>query len=107
MTTDENTPTPRRPGRRGFLKGVGASALATAAAVFGRPGAAQAVQAACCSLAVPPGSWSTCSNASDRYIWQCTQVTPYGVCYRYQCCDAGKTPWGTWTISAWRNVGIC
>lgn len=107
MSSDDTQPAPRRSGRRGFLKGVGASALATAAAVFGRPDAAQAYQVACCSLAVPPSSWSSCSSRSDRYIWSCTKATPYGVCYRYQCCDAGKTPYGTWTVSAWRNVGIC
>jgi hypothetical protein len=107
LTDDDRSSAPRRPGRRGFLKGVGASALATAAAVFGRPDAAQAYQYACCSLAVPASSWSSCANMSDRYIWTCTQAAPHGTCYRYQCCDAGKTPWGTWTVSSWRNVGIC
>lgn len=107
MSTDDSRPARPRTGRRGFLKGIGASALATSAVVFGAQRPAQAYTAACCNLAVPPSSWSTCANKSDKWIWSCTKSTPYGVCYRYQCCEAGKTPWGTNTISAWRNVGIC
>jgi len=107
MAPADQRPTPRRWGRRGFLKGAGASALATAAVVFGKQSAAQAqVQAACCFLERPPSSWSYCYDHRD-YIWACTKYTPYGVCYRYECCEAACSPYGTCAYSAYRNVGIC
>jgi hypothetical protein len=108
MSTNENVPAPRKSGRRSVLKGIGASALATATVVFGTTKAAQAASQACCHLSNPPGgAWSTCANASDKWIWTCTQATPYGACYRYGCCEAGHTPYGTNTISAWSEIGIC
>jgi hypothetical protein len=93
------------------LKAIGASALATAAVVFGRAEAAQA-NYACCALRASPSSWSSCANGSNVYIWQCTQTTPYGVCYRYECCEANwksypHYPYYCCGISAWRQVGIC
>ncbi|HEY8472610.1 MAG TPA: hypothetical protein VIL37_08235 [Natronosporangium sp.] len=106
MSTDNSRPI-RRTGRRGFLKGIGASALATSAVVFGTQRAAQAYTVGCCNLALPPSSWSTCNSKSDKWIWSCRHTAPHGTCYRYQCCEAGYTPWGTSTISAWRNAGIC
>jgi hypothetical protein len=113
MATDESRNTsPTEPERqrarlprRGFLRGVGASALATAAVVFGLGRPAEAVQVGCCHLGSSAGAWSTCASRSDRYIWRCRMWTPYGACYRaYECCDAGRTPWGTWTISAARQI---
>jgi hypothetical protein len=107
MAKGDDRPTKGRLGRRGFMKGVGASALGTAAMVFGTPRAAQAYTVQCCHLAVPPSGWNDCASRSDRYIWKCNKAQPHGTCYRFECCDGGKTPWGTWTVSAWRQVGIC
>jgi hypothetical protein len=115
MTTEDHPaadkPAGRAFGRRGLFRAAGASALATAATVFGRPGAAHAYTVACCNLRTSPSSWNTCYYGSDRYIWSCTKSTPYGVCYRYQCCEADwkQTPWGSYYggVSAWRNVGQC
>lgn len=107
MASPGKQSTPRRWGRRNFLKGAGASALATAAVVFGKQGTAHAVvKAACCNLAGPPGSWNSCYNYQD-YIWKCTYLTPYGTCYRYECCEGGCSPYGTCSYSAYRNIGIC
>ncbi len=104
MATADRQPAPRRWGRRNFLKGVGASALATAAVVFGTQSPAQAY--ACCHLASPAKPWKECYSRR-QYIWSCTHPTPYGTCYRYQCCEAGCSPYGTCSYSAYRNVGIC
>ena len=76
---------PQRPkmGRRNILRGIGASALATSAVVFGTSKAASAGNYACCNLVYPPSSYSTCRN-SKNYTWYCqwTQTVGCGCCER-------------------------
>lgn len=107
MTTPAGKPGSKW-GRRGLLKGFGASALATAAVVFGSPGRAEAhgVHRACCHLVLSPSTWSLCANASDNYIWSCNYSPVHYICTRYQCCEA-FTPYGTVSRSAYRSVGSC
>jgi hypothetical protein len=75
-------------GRRRLLAGAGASGLAAAMTVFGRPGAALAANYRCCNLAIhPPNiSMSSCKNVSQEkwtyYVWTCT-----GGGYRCSCCE--------------------
>lgn len=104
---EEERRPPGRVGRRGFLKGIGASALATAAVVFGAGRAAHAYTVGCCHLWNPPSSWTNCAGKADRYIWTC-YVRTSPTCDRpYQCCEAGKKPYGGWTWSAYRVIAGC
>jgi len=76
-----------RVGRRWFLSGLGASGLASAAAVFGfTPSASALVSAGCCNLCCSPShSVSTCESGS-HYVWQCSE-SYYLFC---NCCEHGS-----------------
>jgi hypothetical protein len=117
MSTSANHATPgkgtasRWRGRRGLLKGVGASALATAAVVFGKPdqAAAHGVHRACFHLVLQPTDWSRCANPNNwpsPYIWSCTHCPVSHCCMQYQCCEA-PTPTGTVWASAYRVSRGC
>lgn len=71
-------------GRRRVLKVVGASGLATAAALFGRtPAASAGTEHGCCVLATAKHkSWSYCA-ARATYIWSCTHT----VSMWCRCCE--------------------
>lgn len=88
---------PQRPkvGRRGILWGIGASALATSAAVFGTGNAASAAVYGCCHLVFPPSSYSTC-RANRNYTWYCQATATRGC----GCCER-KNANGTIIASAY------
>jgi hypothetical protein len=69
--------------RRGFLRGVAASGLATAIAWFGGGLTAEAANWYCCTLAVSPPNmdYGYCSLHGE-YDWYCTDGT--WQCY---CCE--------------------
>jgi hypothetical protein len=73
-----------RVGRRGVLQGIGVSALATSAVVFGSSSQASAhhLHYACCHLIYHPTSYSACRNAHN-YTWYC-QTSPTRGC---GCCE--------------------
>jgi hypothetical protein len=89
-------------GRRGLLKGAGASALATSAVMFGTPGRAEAdyKHYACCHLYLHPTSWSYCVSGYN-YIWGCTWSNGRS----YQCCERYHTM-GWVERSAYRTIGV-
>lgn len=76
-------------GRRGFLRGIGAGGLATAATVFGfAPSASAVVRVGCCTICCSPThSLSECETG-NYYVWTCTNST-IGTCY---CCEHGRNP---------------
>lgn len=82
---------PRRwiPGRRGFLAGVGASGLATAATIFGQATPASAlVNAGCCNLCFSPSHSVSQCETGTYYVWSC----PYGSEFLYcNCCEHGTS----------------
>ncbi|MBC6460705.1 hypothetical protein [Actinomadura sp. HBU206391] len=87
-----------RLGRRRFMAGVGAGGLATAAVVFGRPGAAQAGALLypynCCSLCFAPSiTVAACKGYSGHYLWYCDNGPSRLHC---QCCEtkSGGCPSG-------------
>jgi hypothetical protein len=83
-----------RLGRRRFMTGVGASGLATAAVVFGRPGTAHAYTHYCCNLCFAPSiSLSSCQSYSGHYTWYCDSGPSRPHCY---CCEtmSGGCPSG-------------
>jgi hypothetical protein len=90
VTDSESTGAARRTpiGRRRLLAGAGASGLAAAITVFGRPGAAFADNYHCCNLIFSPPniSMSSCKNVSQEkfsnYIWVCNRNG-----YRCSCCE--------------------
>ncbi len=60
--------------RRRILGGIGASGLAAAGVVFGRPTAAYAVKTGCCNTCHKPSiSVSKCRTYGGHYLWACTQ----------------------------------
>jgi len=78
-------------GRRRLLGGAGASALAAAVAVFGRPGPASALVAfGCCQLFFHPTlTLAACKtdNAKQKithYVWTCSQG---GTGFTCSCCE--------------------
>lgn len=79
-----NASSAQSPGRRRFLSGIGATGLATSAAVFGSGATARASNYQCCNLAIyPPNvSYEYCSNHAN-YIWACT----VGCCLHCMCCE--------------------
>lgn len=101
MTDSDTTGAVRRTriGRRRLLAGAGASGLAAAVTVFGRPDAALAAYYRCCNLVFSPPniSMSSCKNVSQEkftyYIWTCS-----GGGYRCSCCE--HKVYGTTTGSA-------
>lgn len=103
MSTTPSKPS-RRWARRGFLKTVGASALGTAAVVFGTPGQASATyKYECCNLMFRPSiTYSQCRNSYDNYIWSCSA----GGCRTCSCCEA-KTPYGSTWASAYTCGNYC
>jgi len=75
--------------RRRFLGVVGASGLATAAAVFSRSSPALAANYGCCNLQYPDGprrvSYATCKTYGERYDWLCWRDSQHkSYC---QCCE--------------------
>lgn len=99
------TATKRSWGRRGFLKGVGASALGTAAVVFGTPDSAAAHynHYGCCHLVLTASSYSRCRDSGNRYIWSCSYS---GQCRTCLCCEA-MTPYGSIWASAYSCGPYC
>jgi hypothetical protein len=85
-----------RLGRRGFLWGLGAGALATAAVVFGAArGATAAPNTGCCVWHGGSGTFEQCAARPGRYIWRCQIKTPWGTCVEArECCDADRKPYG-------------
>jgi hypothetical protein len=102
VTDSDTTGAVRRTriGRRRLLAGAGASGLAAAVTVFGRPGAALAANYGCCNLVYSPPniSMSSCKNVSQEkftyYLWKCT-TSSGRTCY---CCE--HKVYGTTTGSA-------
>lgn len=76
-------------GRRGFLAGIGASGLATAATLFGQATPAYAtVPAGCCNLCFKPShSLSQCETGT-YYMWACAYNSDFLFCY---CCEHGTS----------------
>ncbi len=103
FTRERTTPEggPREPMRRRFLGGVGATGLATAAVIFGRPEAAQAAVAwRCCHLCKSPSiSIASCKNYSGHYLWYCNAEARI----QCQCCEtkSGGCPSGV------KSAGTC
>jgi len=75
------------PGRRRFLKRVGAGGLIVAAATFGRSAPAYAAGCGCCNLQhCPPNiAYQTCA-AKAAYSWRC-YYSVGSVPYQCQCCE--------------------
>src|SRR5215217_4780120 len=72
--------------RRRVLGGIGASGLAVAGAVFGRPGAAHAtVRTGCCNTCHAPSiSVAKCKTYGGHYIWGCQQTSAISCL----CCES-------------------
>jgi hypothetical protein len=91
-----------RVGRRRFMTGVGASGLATAAVVFGRPGEALASYPLnCCNLCYAPSiSVASCKGYSGHYLWRCDNGAGTIHC---ECCEtkSGGCPSGV------KSAGNC
>lgn len=107
MTT-HNEPAESRNGRasvrrRRFLGGLGASGLATAAAVFGGARAANAYTAGCCALAYSPTmSVSQCVSNARYYMWTCSNPQyPGDRLHACDCCEAENSS-GQYYASAFR-----
>jgi hypothetical protein len=89
-----------RLGRRRFLSRVGASGLAAAAVVFGRPTAASAYQYGCCNLCLSPsGTYSQCASGT-YYFWRCQK--PSIIC---ECCEHGNSSGGCAGVT--QSWGYC
>lgn len=80
----QDKPQKSKVGRRTLLGGFGASALATAAVVFGTGKAASAHynHYGCCHLVFLPSSYSTC-RANRNYTWYCQATATRGC----GCCE--------------------
>ncbi|MEU2615148.1 hypothetical protein ABZ570_26750 [Micromonospora sp. NPDC007271] len=83
--------------RRRFLGGVGASALATSAVLFGSAERASATyDIACCHLRfVPSVSVATCRSGC-HYNWYCSTATK-----SCSCCEVKNCSTGAYTKSAY------
>lgn len=83
--------------RRRFLGGLGASGLATAAAVFGGERAANAYYTAgCCTLAYAPTvTVSQCINTGRYYMWTCSNPQyPGDRVHACDCCEVKNSSGG-------------
>ena len=78
----------RRTGRRGFLTGIGAGGLATAAAVFGFARPPGRVHVGCCLFCCSPTHTLSECETGTYYMWACADSTG-GTCI---CCDHGFNP---------------
>jgi hypothetical protein len=82
--------------RRRILGAIGASGLATAGVVFGRPSAAHAVRVGCCNLCHNPSmSVRQCRTYGSHYVWGCTQTSTISCL----CCET-RTGRCDYTVSS-------
>jgi hypothetical protein len=91
--------------RRGFLGGVGATGLATAAVAFGPAVSAEAlVDVLCCHLCkYPSGGQLQCQNHAHSYTWYCSVVVS-GRLYECTCCENN---FSNGCASVTQSYGIC
>jgi hypothetical protein len=91
--------------RRGFLGGVGATGLATAAVAFGPAVSSEAlVDVLCCTLfRSPSGGQTQCMNHAHSYTWYCS-ISVDNRFYECTCCENN---FSSGCSSVTQSYGIC